>query len=379
MFRVGQNLPAPGVDVRAVKACTDRAARDHHFDLYGLADLFSGGGLPRLTVFALGVLPVITAGLLVSLLAAVSPRMRERVKAGPVSLRALTAGVAVLEAAGLVALAASRHLVPGCRRDLLHGTGVLTVTAFVVCVAAGAVLTLWLAGLITRYGIGDGVTVLMYASIIAVLPRQLWHAYGSQGGPVFALVLALTVAAGVGVVCLAQAQRRIPIQYSKRMMGRRPFGGTATYVPVRVTQAGITPITYASVLMFPPVLRDGGVWQLALFCVVFVFLHFFVAATFDVQEVSDKLKRAGGFVPGIRPGRPTAEYLGYVLQRLTAGGVFFQGMLLLVPVVVALVSGAADGFPLGLVIALLMFVRLCDLLPGLFRAEAMRAYAGFLK
>jgi len=371
VFRLGQNLPTPGVDVQNVRVCVSGTSKT---GLYGAVDLLSGGALLKLSVFALGIFPYVTASIILQLLTVVIPKLetlRKEGQSGTTKItqytRYLTIGLAILQGTSVVALAATGNLFQSCDKTLLHNARPLTVLTMVVCMVAGTSVIMWLGELITERGIGNGMSILMFTQIIAAFPGEFWNVLRNKGGFAFTVVVVLSIVIVAGVVFVEQAQRRIPVQYAKRMVGRRMYGGTSTYIPLKVNQAGVVPVIFASSLVQLPVLAQklwphneflaktltpyldqrSAWYQGAFFLMIVFFTYFYVAITFNPVEVADNMKKYGGFIPGIRPGRPTAEYLDYVLTRITAPGAAYLGLIALIPMVAFAALGASQDFPLG--------------------------------
>ncbi|MFC9972943.1 preprotein translocase subunit SecY [Spirillospora sp. NPDC127200] len=405
LFRVGQNLPAPNVDVAVLRETADAARRND--PAYALADLFSGGALLKLSVFALGVFPYVTASIVLQLLTVVIPRLESLKKEGQGGTakitqytRYLTVALAVLQAAALVAMAATGRLfrnVPGGGR-VLHETGTLPVVTMVVCLVAGTAAVMWLGELITDRGVGNGMSILIFTQVAAVFPAQFWAIHRVEGAFVLVLALLAGLAIMAGVVFVEQAQRRVPVQYAKRMVGRRMYGGTSTYIPLKVNQAGIIPVIFASSLLYLPMLatqlwpgagwlnpvrphlQPDDPWHMAVFFVLIVaFTYFYVAITFNPAEVADNMKKYGGFVPGIRPGRPTAEYLDHVLSRITAPGSLYLGVVALIPLMALALLGVGDEFPFGGTSILIVVGVGLDTVKQIEARLQQRNYEGFLR
>src|SRR5215475_3983169 len=362
VFRLGAALPTPGISEKNVNYCIG-LANTNGGSVYQLVNLFSGGALLKLSVFALGIMPYITASIILQLLAVVIPRLealRKEGQAGQAKItqytRYLTVGLAVLQSTGIVALARSGQLFQGvnCTRSLIVNDSIFTVTTMVICMTAGTAVIMWLGELITDRGVGNGMSLLIFTTVIAVIPGELLNIYKSRHAFTFAVVLAVGVAIVGFVVFMEQAQRRIPVQYAKRMVGRRMYGGTSTYIPLKVNQAGVIPVIFASSLLYVPQLalqftksdNPGPIWvwvdwHLAnpsdwvyiatYFLLIIFFTYFYVSITFNPNEVSDNMKKYGGFVQGIRPGKPTADYLDFILTRITLPGALYLGLIAVLP------------------------------------------------
>jgi len=407
VFRLGQNLPTPGVDVQAVKQCVGEAGKGSQAQVYGLVNLFSGGALLKLSVFALGIMPYITASIILQLLTVVIPRLEALKKEGQAGTtkitqytRYLTVGLAILQGTGIVAMAATGNLFPSCSTtQLLHNDRIFTVVTMVTCMVAGTAVIMWLGELITDKGIGNGMSILIFTQVIAVFPSEFWSIYKAKGGFIFTLVIVVGIAIIAAVVFVEQAQRRIPVQYAKRMVGRRMYGGTSTYIPLKVNQAGIIPVIFASSLMYlpalasqlwrnnhflnntlAPYLSQSNPWHMGVyFALIIFFTYFYVAITFNPTEVSDNMKKYGGFIPGIRPGRPTAEYLDYVLTRITAPGSLYLGLVALIPMIAFAMIGATQQFPFGGTSILIVVGVGLDTVKQIESQLQQRNYEGFLR
>jgi preprotein translocase subunit SecY len=358
LFRIGSVVPAPGVSTRAIHDCLTGAENTPSKNVLSLINLFSGGALLQLSVFALGILPYITSSIIIQLLTVVIPRLERLRKEGSSGeqkitqyTRYLTLALAVLQSTGIVALARSNRLIPGCTQAIIRNSSVYDTAIIVITMTAGTAMIMWLGELITSRGVGNGMSLLMFTSIAARLPSQGLGILQAAGGVVFVLVLLLGLAIVVFVVFVEQAQRRIPVQYAKRMIGRRMYGGTSTYIPMKVNQAGVVPVIFASSLLQLPQLLgqvwtnktfqdfdqrylargDNPLYLLAYAGLIIFFTYFYVAITFNPTEVADNMKKYGGFIPGIRPGRPTSEYLERVLSRITLPGSLFLGIICVLP------------------------------------------------
>ncbi|WP_225992733.1 preprotein translocase subunit SecY [Actinomadura rudentiformis] len=405
IFRLGQSLPTPNVNVPALKAAADAAEQNSR--LFGMLDLFSGGALLKLSVFALGVFPYITASIILQLLTVVIPRLealRKEGQSGTTKItqytRYLTVALAVLQGASVVAMAATGRLFQNVSgsEDILYDKTPFPVITMVICMVAGTAVVMWLGELITERGIGNGMSILIFTQVVAVFPGQLWGILQAKNGFTFALVILVGLAIMAGVVFVEQAQRRIPVQYAKRMVGRRMYGGTATYIPLKVNQAGIIPVIFASSLLYLPILatelwpeskllreiapytQQTDPWNMAAFFGLTVFFTFFyVAITFNPAEVADNMKKYGGFVPGIRPGRPTAEYLDHVLTRITTPGSLYLGLVSLIPMVALALLEVGNEFPFGGTSILIVVGVAIDTLKHIDAQLQQRNYEGFLR
>jgi preprotein translocase subunit SecY len=405
IFRLGSQVPTPGVNVANVQACISQLEEG---GLYSLINLFSGGALLQLTIFALGIMPYITASIILQLLVVVIPRLEALKKEGQAGqakitqyTRYLTLGLAVLQATGIVALARNGALLQGCTRDLLHDNSTSTFLVMVVTMTAGTAVIMWLGELITDRGIGNGMSILIFTQVVATFPASLWSVQTSKGWVVFGIVMVIGLVLVAGVIFIEQAQRRIPVQYARRMVGRKMFGGNSTYIPLKVNQAGIIPVIFASSLLYLPAMAvqfnpestnpvldfigtylvggDHPLYMLSYFLLIIFFTYFYVSITFNPVEVADNMKKYGGFIPGIRAGKPTEDYLSYVLSRITFPGALYLGLISLVPLVAFAMIGANQNFPFGGTSILIMVGVALDTVKQIESQLQQRNYEGFLK
>ncbi|SRR5579875_1436398 len=413
VFRLGTNLPTPGISEKAVTSCLNIASHSGNASLFQLVNLFSGGGLFRLSVFALGIMPYITASIILQLLAVVIPRLETLRQEGPSGqakitqyTRYLTVGLAILQSTGIVALARSGNLFgTTCNQSLIPDATVFRIATMVIIMTAGTAVIMWLGELITDRGVGNGMSLMIFTQVIAVVPGQLQLIYEEKRGFVLGVVVLVGVAIIAFVAFMEQAQRRIPVQYAKRMVGRRMYGGTSTYIPLKVNQAGVIPVIFGSSLLYIPqlaaqlfggintghpkgwavwidnhlIIGDDPIYMLLYFVLILFFTYFYVSITFNPTEVADNMKKHGGFIPGIRPGRPTAEYLNYVLTRLTAPGSVYLGLVALIPMVAIALVGATQQFPFGGTAILIAVGVGLDTVKQIESQLQQRNYEGFLR
>jgi preprotein translocase subunit SecY len=413
LFRLGSTLPGPGVSTSAIHDCLNQAATKDS-NVYSLVNLFSGGALLQLSIFALGIMPYITASIILQLLTVVIPRLESLKKEGQAGQqkltqysRYLTIGLAILQSTGFIALARSGQLLrgssPSCQTILYH-QDIWTLTTMVITMTAGTGVIMWLGELITDRGVGNGMSILMFTSIAARIPNEGQNILQSAGGFVFTLICALGLAIIIAVVFVEQAQRRIPVQYAKRMVGRRQYGGTSTYLPLKVNQAGVIPVIFASSLLYIPQLisqltsngtstssferwvnnnlinQSSWVYIIIYFALIIFFTYFYVGITFDPVERAEDMKKYGGFIPGIRPGRPTAEYLQFVLSRITLPGSLYLGIVSILPnLFFSVTSGNAQNFPFGGTAVLIMVGVGLDTVKQIESQLMQRNYEGFLR
>jgi preprotein translocase subunit SecY len=415
IYRVGATMPSPGVNYPHVQQCIKEVSGGDSAQIYSLINLFSGGALLQLSVFAVGIMPYITASIIVQLLGVVIPRfeqLRKEGQAGQNKLtqytRYLTIALAILQATSIVALAANGGLLQGCSVDILQNSNIFTLVVIVFVLTAGAALVMWMGELIQERGIGNGMSLMIFAGIAARIPSEGKTILDSRGGLVFTAVTAAALVIIVGVVFVEQGQRRIPVQYAKRMVGRRVYGGASTYLPLKVNQAGVIPVIFASSLIYIPHLvtqlvtsgnPNGGTgwWSkfvanyltnpaspayIAIyFGLIIFFTYFYVSITFNPEERADEMKKYGGFIPGIRPGKPTADYLQYVLSRITLPGSIYLGTIAVLPNLFLELgnSGGAQNFPFGGTSLLIMIGVGLDTVKQIESQLMQRNYEGFLK
>ncbi|MBM7770321.1 preprotein translocase subunit SecY [Actinokineospora baliensis] len=409
VYRVGALLPSPGVSYPNVQKCLDLVS-DSNSSVFGLLNLFSGGALLQLSVFALGIMPYITASIIIQLLTVVIPRFEQLKKEGQAGqgkltqyTRYLTIALAVLQATGIVAMADRKQLFGNCPDDIIPNSNVFTLAVVVITMTAGTALIMWFGELITERGIGNGMSLLMFVNIAARIPAEGGNILNRNGGLVFAMVLVFGLLIIGSVVFVEQGQRRIPVQYAKRMIGRRMYGGTSTYLPLKVNQAGVIPVIFASSLLYLPDLisrlvgQDSSAWQRFIsnhivnqaswvhigiyFALIIFFTYFYITITFNVNERADEMKKFGGFIPGIRPGRPTSEYLSFVLSRITLPGSIYLGIIAVLPNFFLEITdpGQNQNFPFGGTAVLIMVGVGLDTVKQIESQLMQRNYEGFLK
>nr|WP_202501906.1 preprotein translocase subunit SecY [Streptomyces sp. SID5785] len=411
IYRLGAHIPIPGVDYSNVQTCMDQASSNT--GLFGLVNMFSGGALLQITVFALGIMPYITASIILQLLTVVIPRLEALKKEGQAGTakitqytRYLTVALAILQGTGLVATARTGALFQGCpvASQIVPDQSIFITITMVITMTAGTCVMMWLGELITDRGIGNGMSILMFISIAATFPSALW-AIKQQGSLAdgwieFGTVILVGLVMVGLVVFVEQAQRRIPVQYAKRMIGRRSYGGTSTYIPLKVNQAGVIPVIFASSLLYIPALVAqfaGGdsswkvwiddhltkgnhpIYIVTYFLLIVFFAFFYVAISFNPEEVADNMKKYGGFIPGIRAGRPTAEYLSYVLNRITWPGSLYLGLIALVPTMALVGFGANQNFPFGGTSILIIVGVGLETVKQIESQLQQRNYEGFLR
>jgi preprotein translocase subunit SecY len=396
LFRFGTHLPVPGVDPAALQRLFQQQG-----SVFNFLDLFVGGAFSRFAIFALGVFPYITASIIMSLLQVVFPRLKELAQeegeAGRKQIgmytRYLTVVLAVLQAVAQTVLI--RNL------GALADTRPLTMGMIVLTLTAGTMLLTWMGEIMTEYGVGNGVSLIIFGGIVAGLPTQMAQTFslvrvGEVQWYQFGLDLLVVLASVVAVVAITQAVRKIPVQYAKRVVGRRVYGGQSTHLPLRLIQAGVIPIIFAvSVLQFPgtiaqfinnPTIQRIG--QMILpgqpmgdalyFALIILFTYFYTAVSFDPNEVSENIKKYGGFVPGIRPGRPTTDYLARVVDRLTLAGALTLALIAVLPIYLARGTGVLTFYLAGTSLLIVVGVAL-ETMKQIEAYVLMRHYEGFMR
>jgi preprotein translocase subunit SecY len=391
VYRLGAFVPVPGIDLKAIQKLVASGG------VFAFLDLFAGGALERVAVFALGIMPYITAQIIFQLLTVVIPQLEALAKEGESGqkkinqyVRYLTVVLALIQSVGYVFLFKTQGAFP-------PGNPLTPLKAYliVLTLTVGTALIMWLGELITQRGIGNGISLIIFASIVSRLPGGLYKMFSTMNPLewIFMAILALAVIAAI--VLIQEGQRRIPIQYAKRVVGRKMYGGQSTYLPLRVNMAGVIPVIFASsLLLFPVTLAQMVPWGWAhtlstvlgpsswwylLFevALIVVMTFFYTAVQFNPLDQAENLKKYGGFIPGIRPGRPTAQYLDRVLTRITLPGAFFLAAVAVLPSILIRVLGVPFYFG-GTSLLIVVGVAL-DTMKQMESQLLMRHYEGFLK
>ncbi len=406
LFRLGSVMPTPGVDLANVQQCIGWSKEQNGPGLLSLIDIFSGGALLQLSVFALGIMPYITASIIIQLLRVVIPRFEELYKEGQSGTaklteytRYLTIGLGLLQSSTIVATAAAGRLFGNCPSAVIPDSSALNLALMVVTMTAGTGLIMWLGELITERGIGNGMSLLIFTSIVARMPQNLLSiAKGNGGVSKFLIVIAVILASTVAVVFIEQATRRIPVQYAKRMIGRRQYGGSTTYIPVKINTAGVIPVIFASSILSMPQLvaqfgKPDSSWVqwigknlhqtappylVGYGLLILFFTFFYTAITFNPEEIADNMKKYGGFIPGIRAGEPTANYLRYVINRVTVAGSLYLVVLALMPTIAVIWLGLSQNLPFGGTTILIMVGVGLQTVKEINSQLQQRHYEGFL-
>lgn len=397
VFRIGSFVPVPGVDAAGLAASLDIDGGN----IFGFLNMFTGGALGRFTIFAMGVNPYITASIILQLLTIVIPKLEEMAKEGVEGRKKIqqytrygTVALGLIQAYGIVAIARSS--------GVLIDTGFFSILLILITLTAGTSFLMWLGEKISEIGIGNGISLIIFAGIVAEFPPGIISAIqsvGEGGVSVFSLIafLIISVVIIAAVVMMQEGQRRIPVQYAKRVVGRRMYGGQTTHIPLKVNNAGVIPVIFASsILTFPLtisqfvpsiapfVTRWFGIgttgYNLAYALLVVFFTYFYTAVTFNPVEVSNNIRKHGGFIPGLRPGRPTSEYLDRILTRITLAGAIFLAIIAVLPYLMAGVTRMPVSFIFFGGTSLLIVVGVAlDTMKQIESHLLMRHYEGFMR
>ena len=406
IFRLGCHIPLPYVDFHAIQQVQEQAKLG---GAVAFLDLFSGGALTSVAVFALGIMPYITSSIITQLLAVVIPKLEEWQNEGQVGqkkitqwTRYLTVALALMQSTGIIFALHQGGGFLGTGQlqgvDLIPKFNAPRVALMVITLTAGTALVMWLGEVITQRGVGNGMSIVITVSVMSRLPAQ-----GSRvlaGGNVFQFTLMILVGIGliVGIVFVESAQRKIPVQFAKRVVGRRMYGGTTSYIPLKVNQSGVIPPIFASSVLYVPAMlatvvpwawartflqtklvRGDSLVYIAAYAILIVFFsYFYTAITFNPKQQSDIIRKQGGFIPGIRPGPPTERYLARLLNRLTLPGSLFLTAIAVIPLLVFAASGIS-GFPFGGTSILIIVGVALETMKQVDSQLVMRNYEGFLR
>jgi preprotein translocase subunit SecY len=403
VYRLGAHVPTPGIDVEAAQ----RFAQGSQGGVFDFINLFSGGALTQMAVFALGIMPYITSSIIMQLLTVVIPKLEAWSKEGETGrkkitqwTRYLTVLLALLQSTGLAFLFHNGQITDaqGQGVDLIPDFTPLKVSIVVISLTAGTALIMWLGETITARGIGNGMSILIFSSIISTLPSEGNAILRQKGPTIFAIICLIAIGIIVAIVIMEQGQRRIPVQYAKRVVGRRMYGGTSTYIPLKVNQAGVIPIIFASSVLYIPTLLQNVIqnetiqdfiqnnlvnsasatYMILYGLMVVFFTYFYTAISFNPTDVADNMKQYGGFIPGIRPGRQTAEYLDRILTRITLPGALFIALIALLPSIF-LATQNIQQLPFGGTSILITVGVTLETMKQIESQLTMRHYEGFLK
>ncbi len=411
LFRLGSFIPSPYVNYGNVQSCLNQTQTTS--GLYEFINLFSGGALLQLSVFALGIMPYITASIIVQLLRVVIPHFETLYKEGQAGqakltqyTRFLTIALGLLQSTTLIAVARQGALFgSSCSLSILTDSSPLAIVLMVITMTAGTGLIMWMGELLTERGVGNGMSLLIFTSVAAKFPAALIAIATTKSPETLLVVIGIGVLIVGLVILVEQSQRRIPVQYAKRMVGRREYGGQSTYIPIKVNMAGVVPVIFASSLLYLPSLiaqfssadKNGNVpgwvtwvstyltrgdhplYMAMYFLLIVGFTYFYVAITFNPEEVSDNMKNYGGFIPGIRAGRPTTEFLEYVLSRITFPGAIYLGLIALIPLIAFTLVGANQNFPFGGTTILIIVGVGLETVKQINAQMQQRNYEGLLK
>jgi len=410
VYRLGATIPVPGIDLEAVKTFQDQQQAG---GIYGLLNLFSGGALESFSVFALGIIPYITASIIMQLLTVVIPRLQSLQEEGESGrkvitqwTRYMTVVLALIQSTGFTFLFHSGQFTQGI--DLVPNYTPGRVILIVLTMTAGTAMVMWLGELITQRGVGNGMSLIIFVSILSQFPfifGQIWGQTVAANLPIrFVVVMAIFLLMIVAIIYVDQGQRRIPIQFAKRVRGRRVMGGQSTYIPLKVNTAGVIPVIFAtSVLLIPSLIItaipsdaawlqrvynwiDGNLgggasgvswWYIAiLFGLIIFFTYFYTAIQFDPEKQAEMIQRQGGFVPGVRPGRQTSKHLAFILNRITLPGSIFLATIAILPAIAGAVWGISIAFS-GVSILIVVGVAL-ETMKQIESQLTMRNYEGIL-
>jgi preprotein translocase subunit SecY len=404
VYRLGSHVPVPVVDINILQ---DQLEAQGATGFLSFIDLFSGGALTRMAVFGLGIMPYITASIIMQLLTVVIPKLEQWQKQGEQGTkrinqwtRYVTVVLALLQSTGLVFLFHSPTATSGLGVDIFP-PGEFTaanIALIVLVMTAGTAMIMWMGELITQRGIGNGMSILIFASVISRLPQEGRAILVSGGTAKFVTIIVIGLAIIVGVIFIEQGQRRIPVQYAKRVVGRRMTAGGSTYIPLKVNQSGVIPIIFASSLLYFPTLLASVyhaewftnfvsnhltntrslVYMTVYGLLVIFFAYFYTAIAFNPVDTADNLRKYGGFVPGIRPGPPTADYLSFVLTRITLPGSIFLATIALLPAIFFAYFLPVQNFPFGGTSLLITVGVALETMKQLESQLLMRHYEGFL-
>jgi preprotein translocase subunit SecY len=391
LYRLGAFVTVPGIDPAKVLALINANSA------LGLLGLFSGGALEKLAVFSLGIMPYITSSIIMQLLQGVIPKVEQWAKEGESGQRKITQitrymtlGIGLLESVGVLSVF-RQAMSTSTKVPLLFTEAVIVVT-----LVAGTAFIMWMGELITQHGVGNGMSLIIFASIVARFPQAIVESFKFGSGLFSALVLVMVLVVVAAIVTMERAQRRIPVQYAKRVVGRRVYGGAGTYIPLKLNGANVVPIIFASALLYFPaqlaamtgntqaiqmgaMLQSGPVSWVADFALIVFFTYFYTALIFNPIDLSDNLRKNGGFIPGVRPGSATTRYIENVLNRITLPGAAFLGVIAVVPAMLFYTTNNALVQSFGGTSILIMVGVALETMTQVESQLKMRHYEGFFK
>jgi preprotein translocase subunit SecY len=411
-YRLGAHVPVPGVDLEAVRTLQNRAEEG---GVLGFLNLFSGGALTQFAIFALGIMPYITSSIIMQILTVVIPKLEQWQQQGAVGQRKITqwtryvtVAIAIMQSTGLTFLFhnGGGGFIGGRGNDtgldLVPEFNPARVLLIVLTLTAGTALLMWMGELITQRGIGNGMSLLIFSSVVSSLPFEGGAVRQEAGNTTFVILVALALVILVSIVFIEQGQRRIPVQFAKRVVGRRMYGGQSTYIPLKVNQSGVIPIIFASSVLYLPLLlsnvlpsdgwgasvqrfvndhvvsQDSPLYITLYGMLIIGFAYFYTAITFDPAKQADTIRKQGGFIPGIRPGPQTERYLGKILNRITLPGALFIAVIALLPSIL-LAAADVQRFPFGGTSILIAVGVALETMKQIDSQLMMRNYEGFLR
>ncbi len=409
LYRLGSHVPTPGIDFKAVQDLEEQAKQG---GALGFLSLFSGGGLTRMAIFGLGIMPYITSSIIMQVMGVVIPKLEEWQQQGAAGqkkitqwTRYLTCVLALIQATGLTYLFhnGGGGLFGNQRIDLIPNFTIPRLMLIVLSLTAGVALLMWMGELITQRGIGNGMSLLIFASVVSSIPYEGSALRAEEGNLIFAVLIAVAIAVMVAVIVMEQGQRRIPVQFAKRVVGRRMTSGQSSYIPLKVNQSGVVPVIFASSVLYLPVLLSnilptGGFWDsirkfindnmlapdnfiyISIYGLMIVFFaYFYSAITFDPVKQADNLRKQGGFIPGIRPGPQTEQHLQKIVSRITLPGALFIAIVALLPAFILALWGINRFGGFGGISLLIAVGVALETMKQIDSQLMMRNYESFLK
>ena len=392
VFRVGTHIPVPGVNASVIEQLFNNG------NLFGLLDLFAGGALSKFSIFAMSITPYINASIILQLLTAVVPTLEQWSKEGEDGRKKInkltrygTIGLGFIQALGMAF----------GLRQAINNPSIASILLIAITLTAGTAFLMWLGEQITQKGIGNGISLIIFAGIVSRLPDGIYTIYqylaaGTINILNVILFAIIAIAMIVFVIAISQGMRKIPVQYAKRVVGRKMYGGHSTHLPLKVNQAGVIPVIFASsVLMFPvtiaqfieigwvKTIADWFAWgtplQTTLYVILIIFFtYFYTAVTMNIPDMAENMKKHGGFIPGLRPGKPTAEYLDRILTRITLSGAVFLALIAIMPNFTVWITGIQGVYFGGTALLIIVGVAL-DTMKQIESLVLMRHYQGFMK